>query len=1014
MGKWLTYAVYDRVGVRKVLKNPLFALFFVSGFCGLIYESLWSHYLKLFLGHAAYAQTVVLIVFIGGMAIGAWVCGRVAPRIRYPLLAYAAAELIIGICAIAFHPVYVGVTEWAYSTLLPATCGAEDWCVTSWLVAALLILPQSILLGTTFPLMTGGILRVFPGEPGRRIGLLYFLNSFGAVFGVLTSAFVLIPNIGLPNTSVLVGILNLVLGLCVVLIALRVEIPRVGLFQEVPSQSAPSRDAASTDIDGSISTRLLLWVALLTGLSSFIYEVVWIRMLSLVLGSSTHAFELMLASFILGIALGGWWIRGRIDGLRDPRRYLAVVQVLMGLFAIATIGLYNASFDFMAWMLTALSRSVSGYQLFNLGGALISMSVMLAPTFMAGMTLPLLTFLLMRSSMGERSIGYVYAWNTFGSIAGVIIAVHFALPQLGLKYSLVVAGLIDVLLGIVLIWPAAKASRNWRRAAMASLLLAVVAGALLQIDPMRTASGVFRGGLANLPQKNELLFHRDGKTASVDVVRAADGRIFIQSNGKPDASYQPLPNARPTIDEATQVLIAAVGLAHRPQAEEVAIIGFGSGISTAAMLGSPAIKRVDTIEIEPAMVEGARHFRPANEAAYADPRSKIVQEDAKSYFARGGQRYDIIVSEPSNPWVSGVSSLFTREFYARLRLSLKPGGLLVQWIHAYEFNATLLASIFAALGGEFGDYVVYVHGYDLMVVATMGSSLPPLSEQIFQMPDLRGMLNRHAVRAKPDLQAHRLAGRSSLERLLPVKSVPVNSDYAPYVDTHAAQARFLTSTVGLIGDVDLYPIPLVELFEPVANSATVTMSTPKFSVGSVERGEGKLVAHNAVLNLLREKQAFRRLEASNARADRLLTSTRLLLDECASATTYAELWDDMVSLAAIVNPALDATRAQSFWRDMAASACLARASAAYRTWMALFAAVGARDAQRMTQLGAELLEAGGLTPNQRAYALLASLAGSLSRKDAAGTKRVADYLLQLTPAQQRSPGFLGLRALSGL
>jgi spermidine synthase len=213
---------HSRIRVGLAL---LFPLFFVSGFCGLIYESIWSHYHKLFLGHAAYAQTVVLVVFIGGMAIGAWLCGRFAPRIRNPLLAYAAAEFTIGWCAIVFHRVFVGATDWAYTALLPATCSAESWCLSSWILAAALILPQSILLGTTFPLMTSGILRALPQDPGRRIGLLYFLNSLGAAFGVLASAFVLIPAIGLPGTSMTAGLLNVLLALGVYVIARRAGHP---------------------------------------------------------------------------------------------------------------------------------------------------------------------------------------------------------------------------------------------------------------------------------------------------------------------------------------------------------------------------------------------------------------------------------------------------------------------------------------------------------------------------------------------------------------------------------------------------------------------------------------------------------------------------------------------------------------------------------------------------------------------------------------------------------------------
>ena len=975
----------------------LFPLFFVSGFCGLIYESIWSHYLKLFLGHAAYAQTVVLVVFIGGMAIGAWLCGRFAGRIRNPLLAYAAAEFVIGWCAIAFHRVFVGTTDWAYATLLPATCGAEGWCLSSWLLAAALILPQSILLGTTFPLMAGSILRALPQDPGRRIGLLYFLNSLGAAFGVLASAFVLIPAIGLPGASMVAGLLNVLLALCAYVIARR---------PGHPATTSASGGAGGNDA----SPRLLLWVALLTGLSSFVYEIAWIRMLSLVLGSSTHAFELMLASFILGLALGGAWIRGRIDGLRNPRRFLAAVQILMGLLALATIVFYNASFDAMAWMLSALSRTEGGYVLFNLGSALISMAIMIAPTFMAGMTLPLITLLLMRTSAGERSIGYVYAWNTFGSIVGVVLAVHVGLPQLGLKFSLGGAALIDVLLGAILAWPAgAAATLRWRTTAFAAVVLALAATALLEIDATRTASGVFRYGVATLPESSRVLFHRDGKTATVDVIRHEDGYLYIQSNGKPDASHQPSVSAEPSPDEYTQVLLAGLALAHRPSAQDVAVIGFGSGISTATMLANPAVSHVDTIEIEPAMIEGARLFGPANEAAFSDPRSRIVHEDAKSFFARSERRYDVVMSEPSNPWVSGVSSLFTREFYARLRKSIKPEGILVQWIHTYEFSAPLLASILGAMRSEFGDYVAYQSGNDLIIVATTGNQLGSPSDHVFRIPGLKQTLERYALRGFDDLELRRVAGRATLERLLPVMAIPANSDYEPYVDSHAAAARFLRTKADRILEINQHPIPLIDLFErrrwygqglpPEAagkNAASPPLSLPeplpRGTPPGASRGAGAL-----------------------ERIDPLRTAYRLLLVECAGAQTTTELWDAMVSLAMIVNTVSRPDRAEAFWTGAAHSRCLARLPGRYRTWLDLFAAVGARDPERMTRLGIALLEGGQLTSQQMGYATLSALAGGLVRGDDASTRQIVDrWVPQLTLAQRNTPAFVALRALSGL
>ncbi|HEY4998102.1 MAG TPA: fused MFS/spermidine synthase, partial [Usitatibacter sp.] len=254
--------------------EALFLLFFASGFAGLIYESVWSHYLQLFLGHAAYAQTVVLVVFIGGLAIGGWLCARVATRVRNPLRAYAWVEGAIGLIALVFHTVFVAATQWGYSTVLPAACDpGSTFCAAQWLIAALLLAPQSILLGATFPLVSSAVLRVESTHAGHHIASLYFLNSLGAVLGVLASAFLLIPAVGLPGTLTTAGSINIALAAAALLLS-RSPSPPLAL---APAQTSPRA------WDNRTLIRFLLATACLTGLSSFIYEIVWIRMLSLVL-----------------------------------------------------------------------------------------------------------------------------------------------------------------------------------------------------------------------------------------------------------------------------------------------------------------------------------------------------------------------------------------------------------------------------------------------------------------------------------------------------------------------------------------------------------------------------------------------------------------------------------------------------------------------------------------------------------------------------------------------------------
>ena len=938
-------------------------LFFVSGFCGLIYESIWSHYLKLFLGHAAYAQSVVLVVFIGGMALGAAIAGRYADRLRRPLVAYALAEFVVGWAGIAFHSIFTAATDWGYATLLPATCTIDSLCVSSWVLAALLILPQSILLGTTFPLMTSGLLRLAPHDPGRRIALLYFLNSLGAVAGVLAGIFLLVPHAGLPGASLIAGVMNVLLATAVYLIA---GSGRAALATGDAREGAPKTAAT-----------LLFTVAALTGLASFGYEIAWIRMLSLVLGSSTHAFELMLASFILGLALGGAWIRRRIDRMRSPRLYLGVVQVAMGLAALASIAFYDLAFDAMAWMIGALAKSDGGYALFNLGSAAIAMAIMLPATFAAGMTLPLITFLLLRDGYGERAIGYVYAWNTLGAIAGVLLALHLGLPLLGLAGTLIVAAAVDIALGLALI---GRPARSWRGAAAGALGLAGVAAVALApftlaIDPFKTMAAVYRSGLARISDEFDVLFDRDGKTATVSVTTTKEGVVSIRTNGKPDASANLGTDRSWTMgDEITMVLAAALPLRHAPDARDVAIIGFGSGMTTAAFLDVPTIERVDTIEIEPLMVEGARHFGDVVARAYSDPRSRIVIDDAKSYFAKAGLRYDVIVSEPSNPWVAGVSSLFTEEFYRQADRHLKPGGVLVQWVQAYEFDQRLMGSIVKALLQVFPETAVYnTNGSDLLIVARRTGDEREERAAPFAHPDLARRLASVGIRTSADIDRRHVLGSSSVVRMVRFIDAPPNSDYFPVVDLGAPAARFKATRVGDMIDMLGAPLPVVDLMEGRAPPTALPPLPPPRTPGLDERWQQARQTYDFLVS-----DGF----AGGAPlpplgSARSLATARMLLVDCLPAASGLIAWDSIVLLAGELALVLPPDANERFVQAIERSRCRKRLPEATDDWLALFRAVGKRDARESSELAAKLLAREDLTVVQREYALLAAVAGYL-------------------------------------
>jgi len=964
-------------------RAAFYILFTASGFAGLIYESIWTQYLRLFLGHAAYAQSVVLAVFMGGMALGAAWCARRSERLGNPLLAYAAAEALVGLAAIVFHPVFAGATDWAFDRLLPALGG--EWLAfgAKLALACLFILPQSVLLGMTFPLMSTGLARAAPGALGKSLAMLYFTNSLGGAAGVLASGFFLVDALGLPGTLQVAGLLNLAIAATVWALARGAR--------DTPLAAAQRHSPAAG---------LLLTVAFFTGAASFFYEIGWIRMLSLVLGASTHSFELMLATFIFGLALGGLAVRGRIDGA-EPRRLLAWVQVAMGLAALATLPVYDASFSLMEALMQGLARSEAGYRLFNLSGAAISALVMLPASFCAGMTLPLITAALARSGGGERAIGQVYGANTLGAIAGVVAAVHIGLPVLGLKGTLASGAAIDMALGLALL--RADRVRLAYPAALCAVALAAVAFGF-QLDANKMTAGVFRHGELASSRDAQVLFARDGKTATVHLVRYADA-TSLRTNGKSDGSINMDARGERGSDEITMVLTAAIPLALRPETRSAAVIGIGTGLTTHTLLQSLALERVETIEIERAMAEAARGFAPRNSNAFADPRGQIVIDDAKSFFSAHGRRYDLIISEPSNPWVSGVSSLFTREFYRRVRPHLEPRGLLVQWFQLYEIDAALVASVLRALGEEFPHYAVYAPSdHDLLIVASEAPLPAAPSAAVFEQPALaRDLFSIHVLTAG-DLDVRYVGSRATLEPLFASYGVPANSDYFPLLDLNAARSRFMDQSAAELVAIGSHGVPLLELLEPKRPRRPVNpVFDGAYAFERVNHARLAWYARNLLVNT--EPPAP---QAVPTQLEKDLELVKLRVLECREPARHDVWLHSALRVAQVINPFLAPEHARAVWARALRAPCFAALQGYQREWLQLFDAVAARDAARMAALAALLLETQvDASREAREYLLAAGLAGRL----ALGEREAALELWQRHGARAKALGAPAFRLL---
>ncbi|KAF1721387.1 spermine synthase [Pseudoxanthomonas wuyuanensis] len=992
----------------------LLSLFVVSGLAGLIYQSLWSHYLGLTLGHAAYAQGLVLAIFMGGMALGAWLAGQRGVRWKRLLMLYAAAEALIGLFGLAFPGVFASYTALSQDRVLPALGVGLAGQLYPWVSAALLILPACVLLGATFPLLSAGYLRA-SGEPnGRVFGGLYFANSLGAAAGALVATFLLLPAYGLPGAMRFAGVANLLVAAGAALVSLR-------LHEQAAPAPVGAREAAHTP-PRSTDTRLarkLLLVAALSGGFSFVYEIGWIRLLNQALGTTLHAFELMLAAFLLGLAFGGWRVRRRAAALANPLQAAGFAQIWMGVSALLSLVVFAQSFQWVGWLMEAVSRNDSGYLLFSLGSAAVAIAVMFPAAFFAGMALPLFTVSLLRAGGGEAGIGRIYAANTLGAIGGVLLMMHVLIPLIGVRWGITLAAVGDALLGFWLL--GTVRSGLARTAGLAALALGAALGlsmAMGKPDPREQAAGVFRSGTVRLSDESEIAFLRDGKTATIAVARSgAHDSAAIITNGKSDAAMTLSLDASPRGDEFTMVALGALPLALHPHPRSVGVIGWGSGLSTHTLLGSPKVERVETVEIEPAIHAGARMFGERVARAYGDPRSRVHFDDARRFFASGQRRYDVIVSEPSNPWVSGVASLFTREFYAFLRSHLAEDGVLVQWLQTYEIDDALLATMLAAVLQEFPDAEAYLaHNVDLIIVAYPGTRHGADHARL-QHPDLSRELKRVGLGNADELALRRIGGRDVLQAFVRALNAPVHTDAHPLVALRAPAARFRgesSQTLQLLVDGGLPVLDMLDGRTPLPASADIqTFVDHRFTIAHREAatlaGALRNGPETADMLAIGDEDRLMRLEALLAMSGR---------------TPIDNLWSWSVAAADIAEASLGLLPADDLRGAWIAPSWIDRGSdqhPAVRHILAMYAAAAHRDSAGMRQTGEAVLQLPDSLPvKMQEQALLIAQLGAIGQRDFAAVEslhqgygvalphserlRLVRHLIRVWALDRRQPG----------
>ncbi len=673
------------MSAREPSHRLLYALFFLSGAASLADEVVWFKSLNLTFGSTTSATATLLAVFMGGLGLGGWVFGRIAPRLRRPALVYAVLEGGVGVFALATPLLFTAIDRGYVFSYRHIGDGPGVLLAARFVLSAAALLPPTVLMGATFPVLARQM-EVSAG-PGRRSGALYGINTAGAVTGVILCGFFAIPAIGLRAT--------LLASACVSLLAAATA----ALYRGAPPEPAAASEPPPE--------RFWLAVAFVSGLAAMADEVLWTRILVLHLGSSVYSFSLMLSVYLAGLVGGSLW--GAARPAPEPPKRLARAQLALALVLLVQV---------FAFTLFGRAQIAIGYDLLQartyLGvlatRAAVTAIYLLPPTFLMGYSFAVLLKIVCRTAeSAPRSAGSVYAANTFGGIAGALLAGFAAIPRIGSQNSLFAAGLLASLLAVAIL------PRD-RLAWLAAVGFAGIAS-LAPRDAVVLSTGVF----AKSPG-SELLYYDEDVTATVGVKRYANPRpwMSLELNGVNVAGTSP-----DLI--AIQKLQAHLPLALAANPRRIVHIGFGSG-GTAYSASLHPVSEIRIVEISPEVLRASdRFFRGVNHGVLRDPRVKATINDGRNFILATPESFDAILSDSIHPRYAGNGSLYTEDYFRLCAARLNPGGVVSMWLPMYSLLPENYRSIVRAFRDVFPNVSIwYAHSVPnsfTVVLATPGRTI---------------------------------------------------------------------------------------------------------------------------------------------------------------------------------------------------------------------------------------------------------------------------------------------------
>ncbi|HEU5136232.1 MAG TPA: fused MFS/spermidine synthase [Steroidobacteraceae bacterium] len=675
--------------------------FVLSGIAALIYQTAWTRQFAIVFGTSELAVATVLAAYMGGLALGAALAERFLPRVKRPVLTYGLLELGIAGSAIVIVPLLLSVANIALQSLFGGQPTPPDSDHTGttlfYLLSAFvaLVLPTT-LMGATLPVLARYAVAE-EAQIGRRIGLLYAMNTAGAVGGALIAAFVLLPALGLARTVWVGAALNAIVFLLAIALARRVPYtkPPKG-YSDDPSMApppAPVRIRKYT-FKAFPGPAWVLPLMLLAGAVAFFQEVLWARMLSHVVGSSIYAFGVMVASFLTGIALGG--VIGAAVARTRERATVALGLALVAAAAAAAMAYLHLE-DLLPSTAGLLVKSDIYFGFLPVPNSLFSGLLLLPMTVAIGMTYPLAVRVLASDAEEAAPVSArVYAWNTVGAIAGSLAAGFILIPALKYEGAIRVAVFASAALGVAAVWVLFPVNRML---AIATTAVAVVCCAFFR--PQAPMTLLVTSPL-NVGSQHRVLYYDIGRSASV-VMLSQDGGLGLRTNGLPEALMESPGSLQRFSGEFWLSPLAVIA---RPQATDMLIVGYGGGVVIEGV--PPTVRKIDVIELEPKVIEANRAtsaLRKRN--PLTDPRVNIILNDARGALRLTNRRYDAIVSQPSHPWTAGASHLYTREFMQLAHDHLNLDGVFVQWMNVIFMDEDLMRSLTATLLSVFREVRIY-------------------------------------------------------------------------------------------------------------------------------------------------------------------------------------------------------------------------------------------------------------------------------------------------------------------